>query len=52
MTRRDGFICDECGDEHNWDEPPAVEKIDGVWKELCEDCYDEWWAENMEEAEA
>lgn len=48
MTRRDGFICDDCGDEHKWREPAAVEKIEGEWAELCSDCYDDWWDEHME----
>ena len=40
MTRRDGYICDGCGDEHRWGEAPAYIESEGG--ELCEDCYDEY----------
>ena len=39
--RRDGYICDECEEEHKRGDPAAYVHKDGG-KELCEDCYEEY----------
>jgi hypothetical protein len=40
-----GFKCDECGEEFRHDPAGFVEEGE---KELCSECFDEWWEKNVE----
>lgn len=45
--KNDGWDCYECDESSRFGEAPAVEKIDGKPRELCGDCFDEWFENNV-----
>ena len=49
IGRSEGWECgmEDCDEGSRFGEAPAVERIDGEFRELCSDCFDEWFENNV-----